>query len=250
MRLTSLAMAAVIGLTLLSTSACGADTGKAAAGPDEATVKAAVAERLGIKVEDIQPSPVPGLFQVVSGTEVGYVSEDGRFYVDGDIFDMETRVNLTDRSRRAGRLAVLAGVREEDAIVFGPQDVKYTVTVFTAVDCGYCRRLHSEMAELNRLGVKVRYLMYPLGGPGTNSWQQAQAVWCSADRKDALTRAKLGEKITAKPCADPVAAQYELGREAGVNATPAIVTEGGDLIAGYMPAQRLVERLKMLAAQG
>lgn len=249
MRFPNIVGVMVVGLSLLTT-ACGADTAGAAPKAAAADAKASIAERLGVKVEDIQPSPIPGLYQVVSGTDVGYVSEDGRFYVDGDIFDMDTRANLTDRSRRAGRLAVMAGVRDEDTIVFAPAEVKHTITVFTATDCGYCRKLHAEMAELNRLGVKVRYLMYPLGGPGTKSWQQAQMVWCSADRNDALTRAKLGQQISAKPCKNPIQEQYELGQQAGVGGTPAIVTEQGDLIGGYMPAARLVERLKALAAQG
>jgi thiol:disulfide interchange protein DsbC len=118
------------------------------------------------------------------------------------------------------------------------------------VECTYCRKLHAEIGELNRLGVKVRYLMYPRTGPGSPAWKTAEAVWCSADRNDALTRAKRGEKIVAAECKDPVADQFRLGQEAGINATPAIITEKGDLIAGYLPAPRMLERLKMLAGQG
>ena len=250
MRLTSLAMVAVIGLTLLSTSACGADTGKAAAKPNEAEVKAAVAERLGIKVEDIQPSPVPGLYEVVSGTDVGYVSADGRFYVDGDVFDMQTRRNLTDQRRKEGRVALLKGIQDSDTIVFAPKDAKYTLDVFTDVDCTYCRKLHSQIDQFNSLGIKVRYLMFPRSGPGSPAWQQAQAVWCSADRRDALTRAKRGEHIEAKTCKDSVAKQYALGEELGVRGTPGIFTEDGEYIAGYMPPAQLLQHLKSLDDKG
>lgn len=250
MRLTSLAMAAVIGLTLLSTSACGADAGKAAAKPDEAEVKAAVAERLGIKIEDIQPSPVPGLYEVVSGTDVGYVSADGRFYVDGDVFDMHTRRNLTDQRRKAGRVALLKGIQDSDTIVFAPKEAKYTLDVFTDVDCTYCRKLHSQIDQFNNLGIKVRYLMYPRSGPGSPAWQQAQAVWCSADRKDALTRAKRGERVEAKACKDSIAKQYALGEELGVQGTPGIFTEDGEYIAGYMPPAQLLQHLKSLDDNG
>jgi len=250
MRLTSLAMAAVIGLTLLSTSACGADTGKAAARPDEAEVKAAVAERLGIKVEDIQPSPVPGLYEVVSGTDVGYVSADGRFYVDGDVFDMQTRRNLTDQRRKEGRVALLKGIQDNDTIVFAPKDAKYTLDVFTDVDCTYCRKLHSQIDQFNSLGIKVRYLMFPRSGPGSPAWQQAQAVWCSADRRDALTRAKRGEHVEAKACKDSIAKQYALGEELGVRGTPGIFTEDGEYIAGYMPPAQLLQHLKSLDDKG
>lgn len=210
-------------------------------------VRAKIAERLDVKPEDIRPSPVPGLFEVVSGSDVGYVSADGRFYVDGDVFDMETRANLTEERRKVGRAALLKGVRDEDTIVFAPKGYKYTVNVFTDVDCGYCRKLHAEITELNRLGIKVRYLMYPRNGPGSEAWTKAEAVWCSANRNDALTRAKRGEVVTAKACDAPVARQFELGRELGIRGTPGIITDRGDYVAGYMPAQRLAEHLKSLA---
>lgn len=210
-------------------------------------VRAKIAERLDVKPEDIRPSPVPGLFEVVSGSDVGYVSADGRFYVDGDVFDMETRANLTEERRKLGRAALLKGVRDEDTIVFAPKGYKYTVNVFTDVDCGYCRKLHAEITELNRLGIKVRYLMYPRNGPGSEAWTKAEAVWCSANRNDALTRAKRGEVVTAKACDAPVARQFELGRELGIRGTPGIITDRGDYVAGYMPAQRLAEHLKSLA---
>ena len=214
---------------------------QAAPRPD---IRAEIAKRLEIKVEDVRPSAVQGLYEVSSGTEVGYVSADGRFYVDGDVFDMGTKQNLTEERRKQGRLALLAGVSDADAIIFAPKGpARHTVTVFTDVNCVHCRRLHSEIAELNRLGIRVRYLMYPRGGPGTEAWKQAEAVWCSADRKDALTRAKKGETIKSGKCETPVAAQYQLGREIGVTGTPGIVTETGEFLAGYATAAHLASYL-------
>jgi len=212
-----------------------------AAKPD---VRVEIAKRLDIKVEDVRAAPIEGLYEVSSGTEVGYVSADGRFYVDGDIFDMGSKANLTEDRRRQGRLALLASVHDEDAIVFAPQgQVRHTLTVFTDVDCVHCRRLHQEIAELNRLGIRVRYLMYPRGGPGSVAWKKAEEVWCSADRKDALTRAKRDEKLSAGRCATPVAAQYELGGDIGLTGTPGIVTESGELIPGYSSAAMLAAYL-------
>ena len=216
-------------------------------GQDE--IRAQIAKRLEIRVEDVRPSPIAGLYEVRSGAEVGYVSTDGRFYVDGDVFDMTSKHNLTEETRKKGRLALLAGVKDADAIVFdakGP--VRHTVTVFTDVDCVHCRRMHSEIAELTRLGIRVRYLMFPRGGPGTESWRKAESVWCSADRKDALTRAKRGEALAPGKCDTPVAAQYELGRQMGVTGTPGIVTETGEFLAGYANAAYLAAYLAEPAA--
>ena len=235
-----LLLAAVLALT-------GADSATpGAAKPD---VRAQIAKRLDIGLDDVRPSPIAGLYEVVSGAEVGYVSTDGRFYVDGDVFDMESKHNLTEDKRKAGRLALLAGVKDEDAIIFAPKgQPAHTVTVFTDVDCVHCRRMHSEIGELNRLGIRVRYLSFPRGGPGSESWRKAEAVWCSADRKGALTRAKKGETVTAGKCDSPVAAEYELGRQIGISGTPGIVTETGEFLAGYASAAYLAEYLAEPAA--
>ncbi|MGH8222331.1 MAG: DsbC family protein [Woeseiaceae bacterium] len=214
---------------------------KPAGKPD---IRAEIARRLEIRPEDVRPSPIEGLYEVISGAEVGYVSDDGRFYVDGDVFDMDSRDNLTEERRRQGRLRLLAGVDDKDAIVFAPKGaVRHSLTVFTDIDCTYCRRMHQEIAEFNRLGIRVRYLAFPRNGPGTDSWRKAEAVWCSADRREALTRAKRGEEVESRKCATPVAAQYELGRKMGLQGTPGIITDKGEYLAGYMPAESMAQYL-------
>jgi len=244
MRFATRAACAVLGFGTLTALPAAAETALTG------DVRAGIAERLGIAVEDIRPSPVPGLYEVASGTEIGYVSSDGEFYIDGDVFDMKTRSNLTENRRKGARADIVRAIRDDEAIVFSPKGFVYTINVFTDIDCGYCRKLHAEIDELNRLGVRVRYLMYPRSGPGGEAWQKAVSVWCSANRNDALTRAKRGEAVEAKTCRNPVADQADLGRELGIRGTPGIITEGGDYIAGYMPAPRLVEHLKSLAKGG
>jgi thiol:disulfide interchange protein DsbC len=228
-------------LALAGSGQAASQTAPPAAKPD---VRAEIARRLDIKPEDVRPSPIAGLYEVTSGAEVGYVSTDGRFYLDGDVFDMDSKHNLTEDKRKRGRLALLAGIKDEDAIVFAPKGpVLHTVTVFTDVDCVHCRHMHQEIGELNRLGIRVRYMMFPRSGPDTESWRKAEAVWCSADRRDALTRAKRGEKLAAGHCETPVATQYELGRKLGVSGTPGIITETGEFIAGYASAAYLAAYL-------
>ncbi|MGQ0383977.1 MAG: DsbC family protein [Gammaproteobacteria bacterium] len=212
-------------------------------------VRAEIARRLEVDIESVKPSPIAGLYEIRSGAEVGYVSVDGRFYVDGDVFDMQSRENLTEVRRQEGRLGLLHKVADGEAIVFAPAgQMRHTLTVFTDIDCAYCRRMHQEMAELNRLGIRVRYLLYPRGGPGSESWKKAEAVWCSADRKDALTRAKRGETMKAGRCESPVAAHYALGREMGIRGTPGLITDRGEYLAGYLPAAQLAQYLEAPAA--
>jgi thiol:disulfide interchange protein DsbC len=225
---------------MLALAASAATTQPAA----KADVRAEIARRLEVKVEDIQPSPVAGLYEIRSGAEVGYVSEDGRFYVDGDVFDMTSKANLTEQRRQEGRLTLMAAVSDDDAIIFGPSGaVRHTLTVFTDIDCTYCRRLHQEIGELNRLGIRVRYLMYPRNGPDTEAWRKAEAVWCSADRRDALTRAKRGETVKSGKCETPIAAHYALGQRVGIQGTPGIITDRGEYLAGYLPAASMAEYL-------
>ena len=117
--------------------------------------------------------------------------------------------------------------------------------MLTDVNCAYCRKLHGEIAQYNERGIAVRYAAFPRSGPDTDSWNTMAAVWCSKDRRDALTRAKLGEKVAAPACGDrAVAEHYALGEQLGVEGTPMIILEDGAVIGGYIPAAALAERLE------
>ena len=219
-----------------------------AAAAEQASVdpRVEVASRIpGAKVEQLKATPIPGMFEYTRGTEIAYVTADGKYAISGDLFDLAKNDNLTEQHRRELRSKLIAAVPEDQMLIFGPKDPKYTITVFTDVDCAYCRKLHSQIAEYNRLGVRVRYLMYPRTGPNTSSWTKAEQVWCSPDRNDALTRAKLGQDLKAKPCADnPVARTYQLGQDFSLQGTPAIILADGDLLPGYVPPDVLVKQLK------
>jgi thiol:disulfide interchange protein DsbC len=210
--------------------------------PVPADVRARVVAKLpGAKAEDVVASPVPGLYEVTVGGMIVYVSSDGRYLVSGSMYDVESQTNLTASRRNAARSQALAAAKPADMIVFSPPNPKATVTVFTDIDCGFCRKFHTQIADINKAGIEVRYMMFPRSGPGTESWRKAEAVWCSKDRKDALTRAKAGEQLKVQSCKAPsVQTQYELGENLGIEGTPAIFTEQGEYIGGFMtPAQLL-----------
>jgi thiol:disulfide interchange protein DsbC len=199
----------------------------------------------GVKPEDIRPTPLPGLFEMRRGADILYVSQDGKYVFLGDLYQVAGRENLTEVRRSELRRELIDKVPESRMVVFSPPNPKYTITVFTDVDCPYCRTLHSKIDEYNKLGVKVRYLFFPRTGPNTESWFKAEQVWCSTDRRAALTQAKLGKPLDAKVCANtPVAQDYELGKQIGLEGTPGIVLSDGTMIGGYMPPDKLVEELK------
>ena len=211
-----------------------------------ADVRVELAKKVpGSRVEDFRPSPVAGMYEMTRGAEVLYVSADGKFAITGDLYELASETNLSERRRRDSRAQLLGAVTEDQMLVFSPKDPKYTVTVFTDIDCGYCRKLHSEMAKYNELGIRVRYLFYPRSGPNSESWDKAVSVWCSPNRNNALTHAKLGEAVkTAKCGANPVARDYELGRDLGLSGTPAIFLANGEMLPGYLPPALLVKRLQ------
>ena len=187
----------------------------------------------------VQPSPIPGLYQVTLPPDMFYISADGKFAMTGDILDLEKGENLTRKVRDRVRIDAVNKVGEQNMIVYGPEKSDHTITVFTDIDCGYCRKLHSEMDKYNQAGIRVRYLAYPRAGIGSKSWDKAVAVWCAKDRNKALTEAKQGKEIAMAKCDNPVAMEYQLGDRIGVRGTPAIVTETGQIIPGYVPADRL-----------
>ncbi len=224
--------------------------GAADAPAGSADVRSVIAKKFpGVGVEDVRPSQIKGVYEVTMGSDVAYASADGRYIIAGDLYEIDTRTNLTEAGRMAARTKVLSGLDEREMIVFKPAVVKHTITVFTDVECGYCRKLHGEIDQLNKLGIQVRYLAYPRAGPDTADWRKMEAVWCSKDRKSAITQAKLGKDVTAPNCgATPVAKQFKLGEDLGVRGTPAIFTTGGDYIGGYLPPAALLEELDGLAA--
>jgi len=199
----------------------------------------------GAKPEELSPSPIPGVYELARGTDIAYVSSDGKYVIAGDLYDLAKNDNLTENRRRAARLKLLAKVPDSETVQFSPKNPKYTITVFTDVDCSYCRKLHSEIAEYNRLGIRVRYLFYPRSGPDTESWYKAETVWCSPNRNEALTRAKRGESLKlVKNCpGSPVDSQFALGHELALQGTPAIILSDGEMLPGYVPPAVLAQHL-------
>jgi thiol:disulfide interchange protein DsbC len=200
----------------------------------------------GAKIEAIAPSPVDGLYEVVVGSNLWYITKDGKFLIDGDIYDVAKRVNISAAKQDTARAKAVDGIGEENMIVFSPENPKYTVSVFTDIDCGYCRKLHREIKDYTDAGIEIRYLMYPRAGVDSPAYNKAVASWCANDRKAALTKAKAGQPIEMKTCDSPIKEHMAVGESLGITGTPTMVLESGRILPGYVPAKRL---RKMLDAQ-
>lgn len=203
----------------------------------------------GVTEKDLKPSPVAGLYELQSGSRIYYLSKDGQFLVIGNLIDIQTNKNLTEERMGGIRAESIAVVGDDRLVAFNAEKTEHTVTVFTDIDCGYCRKLHSEMDQYNKLGISVKYLFYPRAGIGSDSYKKAVSVWCSKDRHEALTRAKSGEPIRESNCDNPVSSHFLLGEEIGIRGTPAIITEAGELLSGYMPPANLRRELDQLRSE-
>lgn len=196
-----------------------------------------------VKVSSLKAIDDTGLYEAVINGQILYFSEDGRYVIQGDMVSLDSRTNLTEQRRVSLRKEALDKLDEKDMIIFGPEKAKYTITVFTDIDCGYCRKMHSEMEKYNDLGIRVRYMSFPRGGIGSKSYDDAVNVWCAADRQKAMTKAKQGQEIATKTCVNPVKTEFELGQQLGVQGTPSIFLESGQILPGYLPPEKLIQVL-------
>jgi thiol:disulfide interchange protein DsbC len=248
--MTMLRRAALFVSLSFSLAACAQPAPAPAAVPNEAAVRATLTQALpSAEVRRLRPAPIAGFTEAIVAGRVIYVSNDGRYILDGALIDMKERRNVTDSAMDDIRVEELKTIPTSRRIVFAPRDPKYTVTVFTDIDCGYCRMLHQHVAEYNAMGIAVEYLFFPRAGRGSESWDKAVAVWCAKDPRQAMTDAKSGKTLPAGTCENPVSDEYDLGQEVGVNATPAVYAANGTQLGGYLEPQRMLEALQNIERQ-
>lgn len=237
---------------LLVASACLVAFPVFAAGPSPEIAKRILDNlkkaRGDLEYSEVRLSPIPGVYEVrVVGGPTLYVSEDSKFFVAGDLFSIKGGqfVNIQEQARAKERAKLMASVDKQDQIVFSPAgETKAYINVFTDVDCGFCQKLHQEIDEITAKGIEVRYLAYPRAGVQSQSANKLATAWCSENPQATLTKLKNREPVDMKVCNDhPVAEHYKLGGLVGVSGTPNMVTDDGEIIGGYLPADKLAERL-------
>lgn len=232
----------LIALSVLAVSLLGEVSAEAASngGAAEQKIRNSLGVLLpGLRPDTIRSTPVDGLYEVTFGTRLVYLTADGRFLLQGKLIDLETREEITEERLAELKLAAMAGVSEDDMVVYGPKDAKHTISVFTDIDCGFCRKLHSEMDRYAKEGIRIRYLFYPRAGIGSDSYDKAVSVWCADDRHTAMDAAKAGRSVDARKCENPVDGHYELGQALQIRGTPALVLDDGEVLPGYVPAEKL-----------
>jgi thiol:disulfide interchange protein DsbC len=220
-----------------------------AAGTPEARALAAVKTlNPTVHVDQIGPAAMPGFQEAIIGGQPFYISNDGRYLMQGALYDIATKTNLAEASMSKVRAQLLKTIPASDRIIFAPPNPKYTVTVFTDVECGYCRKLHSQIADYNQQGISVQYVAFPRAGLGSDDFRKMVAVWCSSDPRKALTDAKNDRPVAYRNCKNPVTMEYNLGQRMGLTGTPMVLTSDGVQVGGYLPPDALRAQLDKLAA--
>ncbi|UJB20164.1 MULTISPECIES: DsbC family protein [Lysobacter] len=206
-----------------------------------------------INIDKVGAAPMPGFREALAQGQVVYVSDDGRYLFlpgsGGALFDTQAKRNLSEDTLAGMRKDLVKSIPVSERIVFSPPNPKHTVAVFTDVECGYCRKLHSEIAEYNRQGIAVEYLAFPRAGIGSEDYKKMVSVWCAADRRKALTEAKSDQGVAAKECKNTIEQQYNIGQRAGLTGTPMILNSEGVQLGGYVPPAQLRQALDKLAAE-
>ena len=221
------------------------------AGTPEARVRDVLTKlNPAIAIDRIGAAPFPGFREVVASGQVVYVSDDGKYLFQGGLLDVANRKDLSEDAMARVRADVLKTIPLSDRIVYSPVgNPKHTVVVLTDIECGYCRKFHSEIAEYTKRGIEVEYMAFPRAGIGSSDYRKMVAVWCADDRRKAMTDAKGDRAVPMRNCTNPVNMQYAAGQRMGLTGTPMILTPDGQMLGGYLPPEQLQQRLDQIDAQ-
>jgi thiol:disulfide interchange protein DsbC len=220
--------------------------------PDERARQALLALNPKMQIDYIGAAALPGFREVIVGGQVVLVSDDGKYLVQGSVVDIGSQKELTQSSPALSkyRQDLLNSIKTSERIVFAPPNPKYAISVFTDIECGYCRKLHSEIAEYNKRGIAIEYMAFPRMGLGSQDHRDMISVWCATDRKQALTDAKGGKPVPERTCKNtPVDMEYHVGQRLGISGTPAIFAPDGTQLGGYLPPDKMREALDKLAGE-
>ncbi|MBA6244022.1 MULTISPECIES: DsbC family protein [Psychrobacter] len=223
-----------------------ATAAKPSAGNDATVVKALQANLKSSGIEETIVSAVPtdmdGIYWVTAeGLPSFFTDKAGKHIIQGQIIAVGDAAPVDISAALVATTAqeALKAVDKKDMVIYPAKgETKAVIYAFTDADCGYCRKLHSEMDDINARGIEVRYLAWPRS---QESVPKMEAIWCSQDRKAAMDQAKIGANVQAPSCANPVQEHMALGSRLGVRGTPAVFTETGQQVGGYLPAAELAQ---------
>lgn len=193
------------------------------------------------KESKIFDSPIKDFKSVSTPEGIVYVSKDGKYLIQGSIFDLQG--DEPENIANSINLSLIKSI-EKDAIIYKAKNEKYIISVFTDYTCHYCKLLHENIDKYLEAGISVHYFAFPRAGANSDVGKNMQSIWSMADRKAAFDNAYKGSAISPASSMIPyVTQQFNVGKKLGIGGTPAIVLPNGQLVSGYVPADKLIEFL-------
>ena len=199
-----------------------------------------------MEITAIAESVMPGVYEVVSGAQIFYLTPDGRYMLEGSIIDLQNRVDISEQRRGTLQMSVIEQIPEDQMVVFNNDagNADRSITVFTDSDCGYCQKLHREIDAITDANIRVRYILFPRAGIDSPSSHELQSVWCADNQQAAMTIAKSGGRVPSATCENPIETHMAVARQVGLRGTPLIYLDNGTKIPGYQPAAQLIQQIK------
>ena len=221
-----------------------------------AHLKTKLSSMLGLEIEAVKASAMPGLVELITNQGLFYASTDGKFFIQGKLYGLGGKVtNYSEESLAKIRMDGMSKF-SDSMIVYPAKDEKHVITVFTDITCGFCRQMHEKMDSYNDKGITVRYLAYPRAGVKdaygnySQGFKDLRSIWCHENPEEALTKAKMGSNVAARICDKPIEDEFDFGRQVGVSGTPAVILENGMLLPGYRDPDALITILEQMKAAG
>ena len=214
----------------------------------EAAIRKTLAERIPQmeKIDEVQPTAMPGLYEVRIGTDIFYTDAKGNYLIQGELIDTRARRNLTED--RINKLSAVdfAALPFKDAFTIVRGDGKRKVAVFEDPNCGYCKRFERDMQNVDN--VTVYLFLYPILSP--DSAEKSRNIWCAKDRTTAWEDYMVRDKTPAAATCDTSALQRNLafGKKYKITGTPTLIFADGSRVPGAIPAKDVEKRLGESAA--
>ncbi len=238
--LTLRALTATLVLTAVTLLALGAP-GSARA--QEAAIRKNLAERIPqlAKIDEINRTPMAGLFEVSVGTDLFYTAAQGNFLIQGSLYDTRQRRNLTEE-RMDKLLAIdFDSLPLADAFTVVRGNGKRRLAVFQDPNCGFCKRFERDLQNVDN--VTIYMFLYPI--LGADSTEKSRNIWCAKDKARAWQDWMIRDQVPAKASCDAgaLARNTEFGRKHRITGTPTLVFADGSRIPGAIAAAQVEQKL-------
>lgn len=232
-----------LGVMATSTVLASVQLARADQATDEQAIRKNLAHTMAsLPIDSVTPTPIKGIYQILSKGQIAYVTADGNYLFAGNLLDLKNQVNLTEKVRDKERLALLKTVPADHKVIFAAEGAKKgSVTILTDPTCPFCEKLHHEIPALQKAGIEVQTILTPRAGKGSAGYVESSQIMCSNDKIKNVDTAMARQPLSGAACQDSmIDANMKLAEKLGMSGTPYIILPDGSAVPGYRPASMLI----------